>query len=215
MNKDKIYSPSIDEFVSIVTSSKSINEVARKLGFKYIPGQRSKDRIKKRMADMNISLTEREEAKVYEKQESVFGNTRSVGNVGESAFILESSKMDLAISKPVFDDLPYDFILETKSGLKKIQVKTAQFMDKTKTKIDFKAAKGVSYRKGIRTVGKYSSDEVDYVFLHCIENGESYLVKNEGKTDITVRVSKPRNGQIDKINFAEDILFSKVVKDLI
>jgi hypothetical protein len=215
MNKDKIYSPSIDEFVSIVTSSKSINEVARKLGFKHIPGQRSKDRIKKRIADMNISLAEREEVKVYEKQESVFGNTRSVGNVGESVFILESSRMDLAISKPVFDDLPYDFILDTKFGLKKIQVKTAQFMDSTKSKVRFKSVKGVSYRKGVRETGKYNSEDLDYFFLHCIENGESYLVKNEGKTETIIRTSKPRNGQNKGVNFAEDVLFSKVVKDLI
>jgi hypothetical protein len=198
-----------------VTSSKSINEVARKLGFKHIPGQKSKDRIKKRMADMNIFLVEREEAKVYEKQESIFNNTRSVGNVGESAFILESSRIDLAISKPVFDDLPYDFILETKFGLKKIQVKTAEFMDSTKSKIRFKSVKGVSYRKGVRETGKYAPEDLDYFFLHCIENKESYLVKNEGKGEIIIRIEKSRNGQTKGVNFSQDVLFSKVVKELI
>jgi hypothetical protein len=215
MNRDLVNRLSDYDFKQIIESSFSINEVAKKIGFKHLPGSNSKNKIKERMFKLNLSLREKQEKLIFEKEETNFENSRSVGNVGESNFILEASKLNLAISKPIFDDLPYDFIVQTKYGLKKVQVKTSEFLDKDKSKVTFNLTKGVAYKKGVRLKGNYLKEDLDYFYLYCIEINESYFIENKEISEITIRIKETANKQDKGVNHSKDLLFSKVIKDLI
>ena len=52
-------------------------------------------------------------------------NTTQKGDVSEYKFILYCLENDVAINKPIGNNLPYDFIIEYNNKLLKVQVKTA------------------------------------------------------------------------------------------
>ena len=206
MNKSLVYAVNDFQFSEIVKESKSINEVATRLGFKHVPGKTSKESIKKRIFNLNLELKSKEiisEVKI--KNTSDYNHTTQIGNVGEAKFILDASKFNLRVSKPVFEGYPYDYILDTRDGFKKIQVKTSEFKD-TENTIVFDITKGVSYKQGRRISGKYNKDDVDYFYLYCIENDESYLIENPNKLSITVRLNESSHNNGLGSNFSKNIL---------
>jgi hypothetical protein len=215
MHKDLVNSVNDSEFSKIVRSSTSINEVATRLGFKHNPGKNSKDKIKKRILDLNLSLKEVETVEVVKFQNtSNYNTTTDVGNIGDSKFVFEAAQLGLKISKPVFEGYPYDYVLETKYGFKKIQVKTSEFLN-TKDTIRFNITKGVAYKKGRRVNGKYNQKDVDYFYLYCIENNESYLIENPNQTDFVVRLTDSTKNNQHGFNFSKNIMFKDVIKDLL
>ena len=52
-------------------------------------------------------------------------NKTQIGDISEQKFILYCLEKDIPISKPVSNNLPYDFIIDYNNQLYKIQVKTA------------------------------------------------------------------------------------------
>lgn len=52
-------------------------------------------------------------------------NKTQIGDISEQKFILYCLEKDIPISKPVGNNLPYDFIIDYNNKLLKIQVKTA------------------------------------------------------------------------------------------
>lgn len=52
-------------------------------------------------------------------------NKTQIGDISEQKFILYCLEHDIPISKPIGNNLPYDFIIDFKNKLYKIQVKTA------------------------------------------------------------------------------------------
>lgn len=64
----------------------------------------------------------------------------------------------------------------------------------------------------------YKEDEVDYFFLYCIENNESYLIDYKQvntKTEFTLRVEKTKNNQVKNINMAKDFIFEEKIKEIL
>lgn len=53
-------------------------------------------------------------------------NTTQIGDITEQKFVLYCLEKEIPISKPVGNNLPYDFIIEYNNQLLKIQVKTAR-----------------------------------------------------------------------------------------
>lgn len=52
-------------------------------------------------------------------------NKTQIGDISEQKFVLYCLERDIPISKPVGNNLPYDFIIDLNNKLYKIQVKTA------------------------------------------------------------------------------------------
>jgi hypothetical protein len=218
MNKNLVNSITDKEFIKIVNNSKSINEVAKKLGFQYTPGGGSKKRIKDRMNQLNLSFEEKEYKKDlnYEKKNSNYNSTTDIGNIGEAKFILDCTRNNISLYKPVFDGDINDFIIKTKDGFKKIQVKTSEFIEPNNEVIRFTISKGVSYNKGRRIKASYKKEDVDYFYLYCIENDESYLVNNYfSKKEIKIRLNETNANNQYEINYRKDYLFDNVIKDIL
>ena len=53
-------------------------------------------------------------------------NTTQIGDITEQKFILYCLNNEIPISKPIGNNLPYDFIIEHNQKLLKIQVKTSR-----------------------------------------------------------------------------------------
>lgn len=52
-------------------------------------------------------------------------NTTQIGDISEQKFVLYCLEHNIPISKPIGNNLPYDFIIDYNNKLYKIQVKTA------------------------------------------------------------------------------------------
>jgi len=215
MNKDKVYLLNDYEFKEIVESSVSINQVAKKLGFANIPGKSSKLRIKNRILSLNLKLKEKEKAERYEKKPSKYSNTTKLGNIGESKFIFDCALYGVNVLKPMFNNLPYDFVIETKNGFKKVQVKTSEYLQRDRNSIRFNIAKSTGYIKGNRNHGAYDPGSFDYFYLFNLEVNKTFLIPYKKQADIIIRLRKPLNNQENKVNYFEDYLFEKVILDLI
>jgi hypothetical protein len=215
MNKDKVYLLNDYEFKEIIESSVSINQVAKKLGFANIPGKSSKLRIKNRILSLNLKLKEKEKAERYEKKPSKYSNTTELGNIGESKFIFDCALYGVNVLKPMFNNLPYDFVIETKNGFKKVQVKTSEYLQENKKSIRFHIAEGTSYLKGNRKHKAYDPDTLDYFYLFNVEINKGFLVPYISQTDINIRLERTLNNQEKKINYYENYTFEKIIVDLL
>lgn len=52
-------------------------------------------------------------------------NTTQIGDISEQKFILYCLKHEVAVCKPIGNNLPYDFVIDYNGSLLKVQVKTA------------------------------------------------------------------------------------------
>lgn len=212
MNKDLVNALNDSDFSVIVLTSHSITEVARKLGFAHKPGSSSAQRIKERINKLDLKLSERKKYKntIKEKNESFFESNIKIGNIGESKFLFESAVLSLRVSKPVFEGLPYDYLVEKKDGsFLKIQVKTTEYINGEF--IDFYTRKKI----GHLIVDIYSEKDVDYFYLYCIQTDQSFLIKNKKQGSIRIRLEETKNNQIQNVNFYNDFIFKKEIINII
>ena len=132
-------------------------------------------------------------------------NTKKIGDIGESAIISEFVYYGISVYLPFGDNEAFDLLAYFDGKFQKIQVKTSSKIKDGK--IDFKL--------GVRRYNadhSYSTDEVDYFALYCIENRKCYLYQNTEKSNsrsIFLRVSSPLQGQVKYARMAEDYEFKK------
>lgn len=109
-------------------------------------------------------------------------------------------------------DVPYqyDFIVDVKGKLLKIQVKTATL-----------EADGSGFRIRVCSIThnsngyirrNYSSNDVDYFMTYC--NDQCYLIPFSecGVKEKKIRFFPPKNGQVKGISFAKDFLAENILK---
>lgn len=208
MNKDLVYSVSDSEFKKIVRESYYLNQVGKKLGFKHTPGGRSKKRISERMESLNLSLKKLPPKPEELKRDSNYGNTKDVGFVGEKYFEYECAKNNIIFLKTSSDNLPYDYLIWTNDGFKKVQVKTAEFLKSGGTRAVFNFRKGNYYTGHARN---YSKEDTDLFYLFSIEGEMSFLI--DFKKDlyaITIRLDHENSRQNVNINRADELRFIDV-----
>lgn len=116
------------------------------------------------------------------------------------------------VSKPLFDNARYDFILDTGKHLLRIQVKTSRWKDEEHSSFVFNCYSQHSYGKGNKVM-KYTKEEVDFFMTE--RDGIFYLypAPEEGLKEKTLRVLPPKSGQIKNISFAKDFIFEEVIKN--
>lgn len=131
-------------------------------------------------------------------------NTKTIGDIGESAILSEFSYYGIPVYLPFSDNTEVDMIADFGGKLNKIQVKTTENI-----------IKGVmKFNTGSRRYGvdhKYGNDEIDYLALYCVENRMACLIKYDGSNSraISFRVQPTTNGQVLGTRYARDFTFDK------
>lgn len=142
-----------------------------------------------------------------------YNNTRKIGNIGESAALLEFTKYGIPVFFPFGQNTPIDLIILINHEFKKVQVKTTEKIIDGKIEFELCRTNGFTFKKT-----PYSKDDTDYFFLHCLENNSSYIIPFEEVSEIknvTLRVDKPKNNQSKGIRYAKDYILHKKIKNIL
>lgn len=90
-------------------------------------------------------------------------NLKSQGNVGEAKAILHYTERGFIVSKPLFENSPYDLIVDDGETVRRVQVKTSEYkLPSGRYEVNLRVFGG--NRSGTGKVKKLSSDQVDLVF---------------------------------------------------
>ena len=145
--------------------------------------------------------------------EVMMKNTQVQGAITEQRCFLKCIEMGYTVSKPLFDNARYDFILDTGEKLLRIQIKASRWVDDEHSSFCFNGYSQHSTGNGNKRM-KYTNREIDYFMTENEGNFYLYPAPPEGFVNKTLRIKPPKSGQTTNINFAEDYLFEEVIKGL-
>jgi hypothetical protein len=95
------------------------------------------------------------------------------GNLGEATAILYYAQRGFSVSKPLFENCPYDLIVDD-GALKRVQVKTCRYKDKNgRYQVNLKVFGG--NRSGTGKIKKLDASEVDVIFV-LVEDGRTFEI---------------------------------------
>lgn len=136
-------------------------------------------------------------------------NTQYIGCLTEQKCFLKCLESGFMISKPLFDNARYDFILDTGTKLLRIQVKTSTW-NEDKTAFSFNGYSQHSTGDGNKRM-KYTNQEIDYFMTE--KDGIFYLypAEEQGFVQKTLRIVSKQNQS--SIKWAKDYEFSEVSKN--
>lgn len=142
----------------------------------------------------------------------IMQNSQIVGNITEQKCFLKCIEMGYIVSKPLFDNARYDFILDTGRTLLKIQVKSSRWTDESHSGFSFNCYSQHSLGGGNKRM-KYTKKEIDFFMTE--QEGIFYLypVSETGILEKTLRVLPTINNQTINISFAKDYIFERIIKD--
>lgn len=130
------------------------------------------------------------------------------GRVTEQKCYLKCLECGYQVSRPMFDDARYDFILDTGNKLLKIQIKSSTW-NEDKTAFSFNGYSQHSIGHGNKRM-KYTNKEIDYFMTEKDNQFYLYPAEKEGFVQKTLRVSCKQNQK--SIFWAKDYLFEEVSK---
>ncbi len=138
-------------------------------------------------------------------------NTKLLGNITEQKCFLKCLELGYSISKPLFDNDRYDFILDTGEKLLRIQIKSSRWKDEEHSGFVFNGYSQHSTGNGNKRM-KYTKKEIDFFMTE--KDGSFYLypASEEGFNEKTLRVLPTKTRQKKNISFASDYLFEEVIK---
>ena len=133
-----------------------------------------------------------------------------IGDLGESKDLHEFVKLEIPVSIPFGNNLPYDLVIDCCGRLYKVQVKTISRVSDSGV-LNFELSQSV-YLRNICTSNDsicYSLEDVDLFFLYCVETDDCILIENKdtkGMKSISFRHkdNPPKNGQTQGVHFVED-----------
>jgi hypothetical protein len=112
-----------------------------------------------------------------------------VGCAAEYRFAVMAMEKGLRISMPLLDSSPYDLIVETPNGLRKVQIKSTKTKDSPRgIKITLKP-----------TGGSYDLNDVDYFGIWIDDYNGFYIIANTGK-QTSFRFNKSGKKYSDNFN---------------
>ena len=141
----------------------------------------------------------------------MLNNTQIQGAITEQKCFLKCSEHGFIVSKPLFDNVRYDFLLDINNKIYKIQVKTCH-SSKTNNGFVFNCYSQHSTGNGNKRM-KYTNEEIDYFMTEFDGIFYLYPVPEQGISVKTLRTTSD-NPRVKNIDYAEDYIFEKVVKDL-
>jgi len=136
-------------------------------------------------------------------------DTQYKGKITEQKCMLKCIENGYFVSKPLFDDARYDFILDTGKDLLRIQVKTSSW-NEDHTAFHFNGYSQHCTSNGNKRM-KYTNKEVDYFMTE--KDGKFYLypADENGFISRCLRVVAVQNQK--QINFAEDYEFERICRN--
>lgn len=139
-------------------------------------------------------------------------NTQIKGALTEQKCFLKCIESGYIVSKPLFDNARYDFILDTGKNLLRIQVKTSHWKDEEHSAFMFNCYSQHALGSGNKVM-KYTKAEIDFFMTE--QEGIFYLypAPEEGLKEKTLRVKPTKTGQVKNISFAKDFIFEEVIKN--
>ena len=137
-------------------------------------------------------------------------NTQYKGQLTEQKCFVKCLEEGFLISKPLFDNARYDFILDTGKKLLRIQVKTSVWND-DHSAFSFNGYSQHSTGNGNKRM-KYTNQEIDYFMTE--KDGIFYLypADENGFTCKSLRVIA-KSAQKANISWAKDYTFEEVSKN--
>ena len=136
-------------------------------------------------------------------------NTQLKGALTEQRCFIKCIEMGFTVSKPIFDNARYDFILDTGKNLLRIQVKTSHWKDEEHSAFLFNCYSQHSMSNGNKVM-KYTKEEIDFFMTE--QDGVFYLYP-VGLKEKTLRILPTKTGQTKNISFAKDYIFEEVIKN--
>ena len=139
-------------------------------------------------------------------------NSKQQGNITEVEVMLEFLKQGYNVLTPYGDCERYDFVVDINKHFYKIQVKSAKEEDEG-SKFSFNTA-STHYCDGKCIHDTYTKDDID--FFATTFNNQVYLIPVEecGNRSKTLRLTAPKNGQINRASWAKDYKLEEVVEKL-
>ena len=140
----------------------------------------------------------------------MYNNSSTIGNIGETVALAEFAKRGIPVLIPFGQNVPYDLVVEIDGVFYRIQCKTT-----AKVKDGVKMLFPICRTNGFKgTHQSYTSKEVDFIFVYCIENGYMGLipvqdVENMKSASFVIRLSISKNNQTKGIHMACDYEFDK------
>lgn len=132
----------------------------------------------------------------------MYNNSSVIGNIGETVALAEFAKRGVPVLIPFGQNVPYDLVIQLNNKFYKVQCKTCQSVKDGKMLFNVCRTNGFT---GKHTT--YTSEEVDFLFLYCIENNYMALVPIEDVTvhrGFVIRIDKPKNNQTLNVRMAQD-----------
>ena len=134
-----------------------------------------------------------------------YGNSTAIGNIGEAVAIAEFTKRGYNVYSPLGQNTPCDIIIEKYGKYFRIQCKTTANLKQNGSVMEFQVCRsnGFTFEKK-----PYTSTEIDYIFLYCIENNYCGLIhiseiENRISCELRIRTIYPLNNQIDKVRMMD------------
>ena len=137
-------------------------------------------------------------------------NTQQIGQLTEQKCFVKCLEAGYTISKPLFDNARYDFILDTGTKLLRIQVKSSTW-NSDYSAFSFNGYSQHSTGSGNKRM-KYTNKEIDYFMTE--KDGQFYLypATEDGFAVKCLRLTTTSKNQSSQINWAKDYLFEEVSK---
>lgn len=136
-------------------------------------------------------------------------NTQAQGAIVEQKCFLKCIEYGWIVSKPLFDNARYDFLLDTGKKIYKIQVKTSRW-NESHTGLRFNCYSQHSIKNGNKRM-KYTNQEIDYFMTEFEGQFYLYPAPADGLTEKTLRLIE---GNQTNISYARDYQIEEVSKNL-
>lgn len=137
-------------------------------------------------------------------------NTTNLGNIGQANIIAKFVSLNVPVYIPFCEGYKADMIADFNGKLNKIQIKTTE-----KIHEDSYMIWSIACQQGFHgNKTKYTSQEVDYFALYCIENGIMCLVPFDdtlGKR-IQIRLDSYTGNRSKNMHFVSDFTFETIIK---
>ena len=136
-------------------------------------------------------------------------STQTKGCLTEQRCFVKCLEAGYMISKPLFDNARYDFILDTGERLLRIQVKSSVW-NEDHSAFTFNGYSQHSTSGGNKRM-KYTNKEIDYFMTEKDNIFYLYPAEEDGFTVKTLRTTTKQNNS--HVNWAKDYIFEEVSKN--
>jgi hypothetical protein len=125
------------------------------------------------------------------------------GAVAEAEIAAAAIRLDLVVLRPLCEGGRYDLVIDIGLRMLRVQCKWASRRDDVLTvRCVTSRRTPAGYRRSI-----YSADEIDAIAVYAADTDSCYLLRIEGRKDVSLRLGPTRNNQCTGVRWARDYEF--------